>query len=401
MESVVSMRAARIAPAALLACLAFGIAALAGARDGPLYEPVVAFVRVGPGTTLTRVREAGSGRPIEALVFRIDLADPAIRAGLLYPGRVAAVTTVSAMARSAGAFAAVNGDFFNIGETGAPVGPMVTANQLIKGPQPGRALAAGVGGDGVGRISTVALSGFVDLPSGRAPLADLNDANPGYAPMLAPNGIGLFTPAWGAYPRSGAVRGLPSVAEVLVRRGRVARVSRQAGSGPIPSEGFVLLGAGSGGRRLAHLSVGQPLAVQYGQQTPAPTPFRFALGGKYRLLRAGVVQSGLPVAPGAERTAVGFSDGGLTMWLVVTEGREVGAAGLDLPELAAFMRGLGVRDAVNLDDGGSTTIVSRLPRRNDLTLLNRPSDGSERRVANGIGLFDVVRSRGAVRRPRL
>jgi hypothetical protein len=334
-----------------------------------------------------RIREAGPRGPIEALVLRVDLANLAVRAGLLYPGRVAGVATVSAMAESAGAFAAVNGDFFNIGQTGAPVGPVVTGDRLIKGPQPGRALVAGVGEDGVGRISTVALSGFVDLPSGRAPLTDLNDANPGYAPMLAPDGIGLFTQAWGTYPRSGAVRGLASVTEVLVRHGRVALVSHHAGAGPIPSGGFVLLGAGSGGRRLAQLRVGQSVAVEYGQQTPAPAPFRFALGGKRRLLRAAVVQSGLPVEPEAERTAVGFSDGGLTMWLVVTESHEAGAAGLDLPELAAFMRGLGVRDAVNLDDGGSTTIVSRLPGRRSLTLLNRPSDGSERRVANGIGLF--------------
>jgi hypothetical protein len=334
-----------------------------------------------------RIREAGPGGPIEALVLRVDLADPAVRAGLLYPGRVAGVATVSAMAQPAGAFAAVNGDFFNIGQTGAPVGPMVTGDRLIKGPQPGRALSAGVGEDGVGRISTVALSGYLDLPSGRVPLADLNDANPGYAPMLAPNGIGLFTPAWGTYARSGAIRGLPSVTEVLVRHGRVARVSAHAGAGPIPSGGFVLLGAGGGGQRLARLRLGQSVAVRYGQQTPAPARFRFALGGKYRLLREGVEQSGLPVAPGAERTAVGFSDGGLTMWLVVTESHEVGAAGLDLPELAVFMRHLGVRDAVNLDDGGSTTIVSRLTRRGNFTLLNRPSDGSERRVANGVGLF--------------
>jgi hypothetical protein len=334
-----------------------------------------------------RIRKAGPGRPIEALVLRVDLADPAVRAGLLYPGRVAGVATVSSMARSAGAFAAVNGDFFNIGQTGAPVGPMATGDRLIKGPQPGRALAAGVGEDGVGRISTVALSGFVDLPWGRTPLADLNDANPGYAPMLAPNGIALFTPAWGTYARSGAVRGLPSVTEVLVRHGRVARVSRQAGAGPIASGSFVLLGAGSGGRGLAHLRLGQSVTVRYGQQTLALAPFRFALGGKYRLLRAAVVQRGLPLAPGAERTAVGFSNSGLTMWLVVTESHEVGARGLDLPELAVFMRGLGVRDAVDLDDGGSTTIVSRLPGRSNLTLLNRPEDGSERGVANGIGLF--------------
>ena len=354
-----------------------------------LRRPRVVVEMVGPGTELMRVREAGPAGPIEALVLRVDLADRAVQAGLLYPGRVAGGATVSAMARSAGAFAAVNGDFFNIGKTGAPVGPMVTAGQLIKAPQPGRALAAGVGEDGVGRISTVALSGFADLPSGRVPLADLNDANPGYAPMLAPNGIGLFTPAWGTYALSGAVRGLSSVTEVLVREGRVARVSYQAGSGPIPPDDFVLLGAGSGGRRLAQLRVGDAVAVQYDQRTDAPAPFRFALGGKYPLLRGGVVQRGLPVAPGAERTAVGFSDGGLTMWLVVTESREVGAAGLDLPQLAVFMRGLGVRDAVDLDDGGSTTIVARLPGSSQLTLLNRPADGPERRVANGIGLFST------------
>jgi hypothetical protein len=381
------MRARRIAAGALLAGLVFVTPVLAVARGRPRYAPAVALEPVGPGTVLMRIREAGPGGPIEALVLRVDLADRAVRAGLLYPGRVAGVATVSAMAESAGAFAAVNGDFFNIGQTGAPVGPVVNGDRLIKGPQPGRALVAGVGEDGVGRISTVALSGFVDLPSGRAPLTDLNDANPGYAPMLAPDGIGLFTRAWGTYPRSGAARGLASVTEVLVRHGRVALVSHRAGAGPIPSGGFVLLGAGSGGRRLAQLRVGQSVAVGYGQQTPAPAPFRFALGGKRRLLRAGVVQSGLPIEPEAERTAVGFSDGGLTMWLVVTESHESGAAGLDLPELAAFMRGLGVRDAVNLDDGGSTTIVSRLPGRRSLTLLNRPSDGSERRVANGIGLF--------------
>jgi hypothetical protein len=386
------MRAWRISPVVILAGLVLAMPLLAGATPAPRDEPVVAVEHVGPGTVLMRFRQAGPGGPIDALVLRIDLADPAVRAGLLYPGRVAGVATVSAMAQSAAAFAAVNGDFFNIGQTGAPVGPMVSSDTLIKAPQPGRALAAGVGEDGVGRISMVALHGFVDLPSGPAPLADLNDANPGYAPMLAPGGIGLFTPAWGTYARSGAVRGLSSVTEVLVRNRRVARISDHAGAGPIPSGGFVLLGAGGGGRRLAHLRVGESVTVRYGQTTPAPVPFSFALGGKYRLLRADVVQSGLPVAPGAERTAVGFSDSGRTMWLVVTESHEVGAAGLDLPELAVFMRGLGVRDALDLDDGGSTTIVSRLPGRTNLTLLNRPADGSERPVANGIGVFSTVRS---------
>jgi hypothetical protein len=220
-------------------------------------------------------------------------------------------------------------------------------------------------------------------------LSDLNDANPGYAPMLAPNGIGLFTSSWGTYARAGAVRGLGSVTAVLVRAGRVASISHRAGSGAIPVGSYVLLGAGRGGHALARLQAGEAVSVDDGQTTPAPVPFRFAIGGKYHLLHAGVVQPDLPVTPGAERTAVGFSHGGHIMYLVVTEGREAGVPGLDLPQLARFMRGLGVRDAVNLDDGGSTTIVVRLPGHAGISLLNRPADGTERNVANGIGLRAV------------
>ena len=333
------------------------------------------------------MNRSGPGGPIKAYVLRVDLADAAVRAGLLYPGSIAAVRTVSAMARAAGAFAGVNGDFFNIGASDAPVGPVVTDGRLIKAPQPGRALAAGVGTDGLGRISTVGLRGFVDLPGRRYPLSDLNDANPGFAPMLAPNGIGLFTSSWGTYTRAGAVRGLRSVTEVVVRRGRVASVGHQPGAGHIAAGSYVLLGAGQGGHLLRDLRVGQAVSVDYAQSTAARAPFRFAIGGKYQLLRAGVVQGGLPVAPGAPRTAVGFADGGRTMYLVVTGGARDGVPGLDLPQLAVFMRSLGVSDAVNLDDGGSTTIVARLPGHSGLTLLNRPADGPERPVANGIGLF--------------
>jgi len=75
------------------------------------------------------------------------------------------------------------------------------------------------------------------------------------------------------------------------------------------------------------------------------------------------------------------------MYLVATEGPQDGVPGLDLPQLASFMRSLGSTDADDLDDGGSTTIVARLPGDRGLTLLNHPADGSEREVANGIGLF--------------
>jgi hypothetical protein len=348
---------------------------------------------IGPGTTLMRLREPARGDTTEAFVIRVELSDPMVRAGLLYPGRIAAVQPLSRMARSAGAFAAVNGDFFNIGHSGAPVGPVVSRAQLLKGPERDRELVAGVGVDGVGRVADVWLQGEVTLPDGvtRA-LSVLNDAAVGRLPMLGRNGIALFTDRWGAYPLTGAVHGLHHVTEVLVRRGH-ARIVHMHGRGPIPADGYVLLGAGSGGRALARLHDGQPVTVSYGQGTNAGVPFRFAVGGKYLLLAGGRVQPGIPRGPGQPRTAIGFADHGHQLFLTVTAGRQPGIPGLSLPQEARFLRSLGLSSAVALDDGGSTTMVARLRSGGPVRLINQPSDRTERDVANGVGLFNEARRR--------
>ena len=65
------------------------------------------------------------------------------------------------------------------------------------------------------------------------------------------------------------------------------------------------------------------------------------------------------------RAAIGVSERDLH--LVTCDGRRSGVdAGLTLDELAGFMLALGCVDAMNLDGGGSTTLVHRGH------LLNRP-----------------------------
>jgi hypothetical protein len=336
--------------------------------------------------TLERLREHRGAALLKAYVLRVDLADPMVRSEVLFPGVVAAARPLSTMARRAGAVAAINGDFFNIRATNAPVGAVVTHGNLIKAPQRRRARVVGVGADGIGRIAMVRLRGSVALPAGPRPLVDLNDANPGFPPLIAPEGIGLFTPVWGSWSRVGAVRGRSPVAEATVRGGRVVSVRSSAGSGPIAAGAEVLLGAGRGARALRALRPGDPVTVDYGQRTTAPVPFRWAIGAKYVLVRDGAVQAGLPAGPPAPRSAVGFSAGGREMDLVAIDGRRAAVPGLSIPQFARFVRGVGARDAVLLDDGGSTTIAARL-RGRPLAVLNQPSDGRERPVANGIGVF--------------
>jgi exopolysaccharide biosynthesis protein len=55
-----------------------------------------------------------------------------------------------------------------------------------------------------------------------------------------------------------------------------------------------------------------------------------------------------------------------------------------LPELADLMIGLGAANALNLDGGGSSSFYCRRP---DGTLLvNQPSEGAWRPVANQLGV---------------
>ena len=81
------------------------------------------------------------------------------------------------------------------------------------------------------------------------------------------------------------------------------------------------------------------------------------------------------------RTAVGLSDDGTTLYMVVADGRREGVPGLTLAKLARFMaEELGVCSALNLDGGGSSAMWV------DDRLVNRPSDPKERRVADHLAV---------------
>ena len=100
------------------------------------------------------------------------------------------------------------------------------------------------------------------------------------------------------------------------------------------------------------------------------------------------------------RTAVGIEGDGKTLVLVVVDGRHAGqAAGMSLTELANLMSGLGCRDALNLDGGGSSEMVMRHPQDGQLQVLNTPSDGRERAVANVLGITIRGSRRTAQLRP--
>jgi len=86
------------------------------------------------------------------------------------------------------------------------------------------------------------------------------------------------------------------------------------------------------------------------------------------------------------RTAVGLDESGRHLFLVVSEGRRPPVLGLSLAQLSAVMLQLGAHQALNLDGGGSSTLLLQ-----GRSMLARPFNEPQlRRISNGLQIhFDA------------
>lgn len=90
------------------------------------------------------------------------------------------------------------------------------------------------------------------------------------------------------------------------------------------------------------------------------------------------------------RTAAGVDARGTTLWLLVADGRQPGISeGATLDELKDILKEAGATDAINLDGGGSSTLVQRQPD-GTYKVLNVPIHdripGRERPVVSAVGV---------------
>jgi exopolysaccharide biosynthesis protein len=87
------------------------------------------------------------------------------------------------------------------------------------------------------------------------------------------------------------------------------------------------------------------------------------------------------------RTVLGIDRTGTKLTILTLDGRRPGVSvGMTGAELAKEMQRLGCWDAINLDGGGSTTLLIRDPQTRQLHLINHPSDGNQRAVSDAIGI---------------
>jgi len=115
-----------------------------------------------------------------------------------------------------------------------------------------------------------------------------------------------------------------------------------------------------------------------------------ALSGDRILVENGAPVEGQDDGIAAPRTAIGLDGSGQKLIIVVIDGRQpFYSQGATLGELAEIMIYYGAETAMNLDGGGSSTLVVQGPH--GPRVLNSPIDlsipGRERAVGNHLGIF--------------
>lgn len=330
-----------------------------------------AVTRIANGVNYRTWDQVDSRGPVRIHLLRVNPRASGLRLDYARPTSVASTGTVRSLLAPR-AVAGINGDFFDIGRSGAPLGlGSSRATGLLHAPSTGWNSSFLVNRRGISRIGNLDLVARIKQYPGKR-ITNVN------SPRIAPGGIGLYTKRWGRKPGYRTVAGRNGAVRMLeIRRGRVHRSVRTLE----PNQRMrwpVLVGRGAGAAQLASIRRGARISlVRRLAGRPA-----MAISGNRFLLDNGVsvVVDDREMHP---RTAVGVDRKTGTVLMVVVDGRQSFSRGMTMVELADLMRDLGADDALNLDGGGSSTMVAR-NRSGGLQVLNSPSDGAERRVANGL-----------------
>jgi exopolysaccharide biosynthesis protein len=293
--------------------------------------------------------------------------------------------TVSSVAARHGAIAAINGGYFRM--TGAfggdSTGTLQIDGKILSEPDRGRAAVGLVRTGQTTRLvmGHVGWQGTVDVEGRRRALNGVNRPR-------GRNEVVLFTPEFEETTLTDSTG-----TEVIVRDGRVDQVRENAGSTPIPRDGFILSATGTARawareqlRPSRKVAVSLKLVALDRSKTNPWSAAEDILGAGPIILRAGRVditakrEKMLPsfVTDRHPRSAVAsLADGRIL--LAVVDGRQAASVGMSLDELARLLLEYGAIDAMNLDGGGSTTMVVKG------RIVNQPSDATgERPVSDAI-----------------
>ncbi len=310
-------------------------------------------------------------------VLEIDTENENLSLTALYDSRgISHSKNVLKLSEEAGVLAAVNADFFNW--TGTPLGFTVSDGRVISSPSHDPGLAAFMETEeGEYLLDYVDMSLFVTCPEGyKAEIIHINKVH-------SMESMVLYTSDWGE-KTPGSRDG---VSELVVKDGIVEEIRLEQDGVEIPENGYVLATSTKTSTYLVdNFKVGDKVELSY-SITPEIQSIKTAVGGGTVLVKDGKVADFTNVISGTHpRTAIGVDKEGKKVFLVTVDGRKTAMPGFTQTKLAEFMISIGSDAALNLDGGGSSTMVAKDEKTGILSVVNSISDGALRPIVTAIGV---------------
>jgi len=353
---------------------------------------------------------SGSKVNVLADVIQVDLQNPYVKLDVMTGkgGNLNSKQSTGGMAKENGAVAAVNGDYFNVSGELAPIGGQVSDGVLVSTPSELSGMyALTVTKDGKPMIDEYSFDGTVKADDGSTfALRGINKEDytveSGSVKYSHANSMYIYTPAWTSTKRPNDPSTTPT--EVLVQNGVITQISdKKALDMTVPADGYILRAHGTAATWImTHLAVGQTLNADYKLkakttgETIDPSNLQMMIGGHTILVNGGkaatfsrdIDASGIGGI--RARTAVGYSQDGRYVYIIAAE-KNSNSSGLSLTELQSFMTSIGVWKGMNLDGGGSTTMVTRPLGEETAGLTFNTEYGTEQRqVVNTLGVFSTA-----------
>ncbi len=366
--------------------------------------PGVSLTHISRGTEPAKEKHYQTTRrgPWQVRVLTID---PAVATGSLratYGPDLAPTEKVSELAAYSGAMAAVNASFFTIGNAsfpGDPVGLGLYDGKLLSEPSDGTAEVSLLVDSRTNQVSFPGKLSWRERVVNKRTNKGLKVERLGHPPVVPSKCAKKRNPT--KCRQSGDVVRLPAefsdrtpsgrgVEVVLGRRGCV--VSREKERGTVlkarqtsiqatgrQTRRLMSISRARKGERKACLRSSMRLRDATGQRVPTG-PWMFGMNGRFHLTRAGqavVPRGDTSLFARNPRTFVGRTSAG-QIRIVTIDGRQAMSVGTGLRETAAVALALDMPDSLNLDGGGSTTMVV------NGSVANRPSGSGEREVGDAL-----------------
>ncbi len=331
-------------------------------------------------------------------VLRVNLDNENVRVDTLTNTEsIQKLTNVKTLAESNGAVAAINASFFNWMKQsgyGYPDGPAIQSGNVISSDSEYNRYNDSMGTFSINNLNEAMFNFWktdMELVSSNGTAVRVFKFNKENTDNY--NTVAIYDRKW-SLNSPGASPDRPDLLEMVVNQNAIVEIRRGLPSVEIPENGFVVVANGANADIIANnFQVGELAPVSI-TTTPDWSTTKMAVTGSAILVKDGSIPSKFSYVSSdtngrAPRTAVGSTRSGKELLLVTVDGRQNSSIGMTLTEMANLMISLGAYNALNLDGGGSTTMVARKQGTNTINMVNNPSDGSARKVSTAIGVFSA------------